>query len=164
MKFKIAVMSVIPAFLPAALAAKAHVNGSLALHSGLVLTVSKTSSKTAHKKGRSASAKRRPAGPSYQLHPTPERYKEIQHALADKGYYKGEVNGQWGDDSTEALKRFQTDQKLVNDGKISSLSLIQLGLGPKHDGSAVIPAGTGDAAPPSIPSVTEAPPESPISQ
>jgi len=72
-------------------------------------------------------------GPSYQTHPDAARYKEIQQALADKGYFKGEVNGQWGDDSVAAMKQFQTDQKLPDDGKISAPTLIGLGLGPKHD-------------------------------
>ena len=67
-----------------------------------------------------------------QAGPTPERYKEIQQALAEKGYYKGEVNGQWGAESTTALQRFQEEQKLRPDGKLSSLSLIALGLGPKR--------------------------------
>lgn len=79
---------------------------------------------------------RRPAAPAFQLHPDPERYQEIQKALADKGYFKGEVNGVWGDDSVDAMKRFQADQKLEPDGKINALTLIGLGLGPKHDGTA----------------------------
>ena len=69
---------------------------------------------------------------SYQAAPTPERYKEIQEALATKGYFKGEPNGQWGADSVDALRRFQTDQNLEPDGKLGSLSLIALGLGPKR--------------------------------
>jgi Putative peptidoglycan binding domain len=88
-------------------------------------------------KGKRSSRKR---GPNYQSHPDPERYQEIQKALADRGYFKGEVNGKWGDDSIAALKRFQADQKLPDDGKINSLSLIGLGLGPKHDGNSVAPA------------------------
>ncbi len=70
-----------------------------------------------------------------QASPTPERYKEIQQALADRGFFKGEVNGQWGPDSVEALKRFQQDQNLQVDGKLGSLSLIALGLGPKRQAS-----------------------------
>ena len=62
--------------------------------------------------------------------PTPERYKEIQQALADKGYFHGPVDGAWGADSTGALKRFQREQNLEDDGKIGALSLIALGLGP----------------------------------
>jgi peptidoglycan hydrolase-like protein with peptidoglycan-binding domain len=91
------------------------------------------------------------------LHPDPQRYQEIQKALAERGYFKGEANGQWGDDSVDALKRFQADQKLPDDGKINSLSLIGLGLGPKHNGSAVTPAN-GTAAP-----VAEPPPP-PVSE
>ncbi len=74
-------------------------------------------------------------------HPDADRLKEIQKALADKGYFKGEVNGVWDADSVAALKQFQTEKNLPPDGKISALSLIGLGLGPKHDGSvAAIPA------------------------
>jgi len=69
---------------------------------------------------------------NYQAAPTPERYKEIQQALASKGYFKGEVNGEWGSDSVGALRHFQSDQKLEPDGKLGSLSLIALGLGPKR--------------------------------
>jgi murein L,D-transpeptidase YcbB/YkuD len=72
-----------------------------------------------------------------QVHPTPERYKEIQQALADKHYFSGSVDGNWGQDSVDALKRFQHDQNLTEDGKIGSLSLIALGLGPKHDASPI---------------------------
>ena len=77
--------------------------------------------------------------PTYQLHPDPERYQQIQQALADRGYFKGQVNGEWGDDSVDALKRFQADQKLDDDGKISALTLTGLGLGPKHAGGSVTP-------------------------
>lgn len=69
---------------------------------------------------------------SHQLAPTKDRYQQIQQALASKGYFAGEANGQWGPDSTEALKRFQADQNLTPDGKLSALSLIALGLGPKR--------------------------------
>jgi peptidoglycan hydrolase-like protein with peptidoglycan-binding domain len=69
---------------------------------------------------------------SFQQAPTADRYKEIQQALASKGYFKGEPNGAWGPESADALKRFQSDQNLMPDGKIGSLSLIALGLGPKR--------------------------------
>ncbi len=69
--------------------------------------------------------------------PTPERYKEIQQALASKGYFTAEPDGTWGPASVDALKRFQRDQKLVEDGKIGSLSLIALGLGPKRETAPV---------------------------
>lgn len=67
---------------------------------------------------------------------TPERYKEIQSALASKGYLKTEPNGRWGPESVEAVRRFQADQNLQVDGKVGSLTLIALGLGPKRVTSA----------------------------
>jgi peptidoglycan hydrolase-like protein with peptidoglycan-binding domain len=90
-------------------------------------TNGKTTKTAAHHKGKTA---KRPSR-YYQQAPSPERYKEIQQALASKGYFQGEPTGAWGPDSVEALKRFQTDQSLNPDGKIGSLSLIALGLGPK---------------------------------
>jgi hypothetical protein len=93
--------------------------------------------------------------PSYQTHPDPERYQEIQKALVDRGYLKSEPNGQWDNDSVDALKRFQADQKLDTDGKINARTLMGLGLGPKHDGGSVAstvppqppPAGEQSAIP-----------------
>jgi peptidoglycan hydrolase-like protein with peptidoglycan-binding domain len=67
-----------------------------------------------------------------QQQPTPQRYKEIQQTLADRGYFSRVPDGTWGPESMEALKRFQRDQNLTEDGKIGSLSLIALGLGPKR--------------------------------
>jgi putative peptidoglycan binding protein len=68
---------------------------------------------------------------NHQAAPTPERYKEIQQALVSKGYLKGEPNGVWDADSTDAMRRFQTDNKLDPSGKLNSRSLIGLGLGPQ---------------------------------
>ena len=110
--------------------------------------------------GRGQRRGRSPAGTSSQLHPDPQRYQEIQRALADRGYFKGEVNGQWGQDSIDALKHFQADQKLPDDGKINALTLVGLGLGPKHDGSAASSPGTSTAA-----GATPAdPPPAPVSE
>jgi peptidoglycan hydrolase-like protein with peptidoglycan-binding domain len=83
-------------------------------------------------KGGSKSKKTTVARRSYQSAPTPERYKEIQGALAQRGYLKSEPNGAWGNDSVEALKKFQEDQKLTPTGKLDSVSIINLGLGPKR--------------------------------
>jgi peptidoglycan hydrolase-like protein with peptidoglycan-binding domain len=67
------------------------------------------------------------------MQPTPERYKEIQEALAKRGYLKEEPSGKWDEASVDALRHFQQDQNLEPDGKIGSLSLIALGLGPKYN-------------------------------
>jgi peptidoglycan hydrolase-like protein with peptidoglycan-binding domain len=91
------------------------------------------------KKASSAAAKktirRKPTVASWrstQKAPTPERYKEIQQALASKGYLQS-PSGVWDNSSVEALKKFQADQNLEPSGKLDSLSLIGLGLGPKRD-------------------------------
>jgi hypothetical protein len=87
---------------------------------------------TARKGGKKAPAKA--TWRNRQAAPTPERYKEIQQALAAKGYLKPEdATGVWNQGSTDALKRFQAEQKIESTGKINSLSLIALGLGPKHE-------------------------------
>ena len=93
---------------------------------------------------RSASSKRGKKGATTkaswrnrQLAPTPERYKEIQDALVAKSYLKpDDATGGWNQASVDALKRFQADQKIESSGKINSLSLIALGLGPKRDTAA----------------------------
>lgn len=92
-------------------------------------TSKRSSSRTTAKGRKSASG---PARRSFQATPTSERYKEIQQSLAAKGYFKGESDGHWGPDSVNALRRFQSDQNLEPDGKLGSLSLIALGLGPRR--------------------------------
>jgi peptidoglycan hydrolase-like protein with peptidoglycan-binding domain len=102
-------------------------------------TTAKTTTAKTTPKSRTAASKTtkgkktvRKASAPRQLAPTKDRYQQIQQALASKGYYSGEPNGAWGSDSVEALKRFQADQNLTPDGKLGSLSLIALGLGPKR--------------------------------
>jgi peptidoglycan hydrolase-like protein with peptidoglycan-binding domain len=81
------------------------------------------------------------------MQPTTDRYKEIQQALADKGYFRGNADGTWNGESVDALKRFQKDQNLDPDGKIGSLSLMALGLGPKR---GVAQAASEPVAPPPV--------------
>lgn len=79
-----------------------------------------------------------------QVAPTPERFKEIQDALVAKGYLRPEdVGSGWNQGSMDALKRFQSEQNIEASGKINSLSLIALGLGPKHDSNPTKPAESG---------------------
>jgi peptidoglycan hydrolase-like protein with peptidoglycan-binding domain len=93
------------------------------------------SSTAAHRRTTTSKNTKRTQAPrvAKQQQPTPERYKEIQQALADRGYFKAQPDGNWGPESVDALKRFQREQNLVEDGKIGSLSLIALGLGPKRN-------------------------------
>lgn len=77
-----------------------------------------------------------PSRPRGQAEPTPDRYREIQQALQQKGYLQGEPTGRWDAGSMEALKRFQQDQNLDASGKLDSLSLIALGLGPQRNNNS----------------------------
>jgi hypothetical protein len=125
---------------PAAAKKKATGKGATKPHTAVHAAARKSATKKG-KKGpvHSAAAPRQAA-------PTPDRYQEIQQALASKGYLPPEqANGQWNDGSLSALKRFQADQNLEATGKINSLSLIALGLGPKHETPK--PVGTAPAAP-----------------
>jgi murein L,D-transpeptidase YcbB/YkuD len=116
---------------------------------GTSKSVSKTASKGKKKSTTSAASKSSKKSPAKrtattwrnrQLSPSTDRYREIQQALATKGYLKPEeANGSWNPASADALKRFQSEQNLDPNGKINSLSLIALGLGPKRDASALPP-------------------------
>jgi hypothetical protein len=75
-----------------------------------------------------------------QMAPSADRYHEIQDALAARGYLSaGDATGAWNQASIDALKRFQAEQNLESTGKINSLSLIALGLGPKRDPAPAVP-------------------------
>ncbi len=75
-----------------------------------------------------------------QTAPAPERYKQIQDALAAKGFLDpADASGAWGQSSVDALKKFQAAQKIEATGKINSLSLIALGLGPKREAVVKVP-------------------------
>ena len=89
---------------------------------------------------KNAKAAPAPTWRNRQQAPTADRYRQIQQALVDKGYLKSEPSGVWDADSTDAMQRFQSDQQLPPTGKITSASLIGLGLGGKS-------AGAPEAAP-----------------
>jgi len=95
---------------------------------------------------RKGTAVRRPVV-ARQAVPTADRYKEIQQALASKGYLKSEPTGVWDAGSVDAMKRFQADQKQDPTGKLTAASLIDLGLGPKHEMAASPVKGPGEAVP-----------------
>ena len=112
----------------------------------------KPAAKTTKKGARSTAARRRGAKPRSlaQTAPTPERYQEIQQAMVAKGYGPQAPNGVWGPEWSSALKRYQQAQKLEPTGKLNSMSLITLGLGPKREPPAGVtapPAPTPAAAP-----------------
>jgi hypothetical protein len=112
--------------------------------------VSTAKKSTSHVASKGVTAKgKKPAGPPAlrrQLSPTPDRYKEIQQALIDKGYLHGGPSGVWDADSVAAMQRFQSDQKQTPTGKITAASLIGLGLGAKSAGAPEAPPIGGHPA------------------
>ena len=83
-----------------------------------------------------------------QAAPTSDRYREIQDALAAKGYLTTPPNGVWDKDAQAAMQRFQQDQNLEATGKLTARSLGALGLGPKTPvvtSSATRPTGSSAA-------------------
>jgi len=107
-----------------------------------------TATKSASSRGKKTTAKRGVTWRNRQLSPSPDRYREIQGALAAKGFLKPEdATGTWNQTSSDALKKFQAEQNLESSGKIDSLSLIALGLGPHRDPAPPAPPKTPPQAP-----------------
>ncbi|MBI3680777.1 MAG: peptidoglycan-binding protein [Acidobacteria bacterium] len=98
----------------------------------------KPGSKSTTKPGSSRKGKAAPRRYG-QIEPTPDRYREIQQALIDRGYLKSGPTGKWDGESMDAMRRFQQDQNLEASGKLDSLSLIALGLGPKRTNAQARP-------------------------
>ena len=98
-----------------------------------------TTTKSASSRGKKTPANR-VTWRNRQMIPSPDRYREIQGALASKGFLNPEeATGTWNQASSDALKKFQTEQNLESSGKINSLSLIALGLGPKRESASAAP-------------------------
>lgn len=118
--------------------AKSSAPKSTAKKSAAKKSTAKKSSarKSTSTRKRTTTARRRTTWRNRQTAPDRERYREIQQALVDKGYLEGPATGRWDQASIDALRRFQEEQNLEPDGKINSLSLIALGLGPKYDTQA----------------------------
>ena len=139
-----------PRLKKTAAAAAAH-KSSVATRSSHAARTRTASARTRTRSGRVTRVVRVAPAPTYQLHPDPDRYQTIQKALAVRGYFKGDPNGAWGDDSSDAMRRFQLDQKIDNDGKIDALTLISLGLGPRHDGTTAseprVPLASDNSSP-----------------
>jgi hypothetical protein len=123
-------------------------SGKTTAKTGTAASRKSRSSKTAAKRGKGSHSKSAQAWRSRQLAPTPDRYKEIQSALAQRGYLKKDPSGVWDTESADAMRRFQHDQNLEATGKLNSLSLMALGLGAKHgDAPAAAPVRTAPPAP-----------------
>lgn len=109
----------------------------------IIASKPKTTTKKATSPAKRTVVVRKPSAPAS---PAPDRLREVQQALLDRGYMKSVPNGQWDASSIDALKRFESDQKVRIDGKIDSKMLIALGLGPKYDSNINLPSTAGLAS------------------
>ena len=119
-------------------------------HKSVAASSAKKSSttKTASVRGKKTPVRRGVTWRNRQMSPSPDRYREIQGALAAKGFLTPEeATGTWNQASSDALKKFQADQNLESSGKINSLSLIALGLGPRRD---TAPSAAKPSPPPPV--------------
>ncbi len=69
-----------------------------------------------------------------QRTPTPLRIREIQAALIEADFLRGEPSGVWDEGTAGAMSDFQKDNGFRVTGKPDALSLIKLGLGSETAG------------------------------
>jgi peptidoglycan hydrolase-like protein with peptidoglycan-binding domain len=101
-------------------------------------TVSSRRTTTSRRRSRSRSRHYTRVG---QQKPQPERILEIEQALSQHGFFAGTPDPVWDAESVNALRRFQAQYHIEADGKLTALSVIALGLGPKRGAaSPAIPA------------------------
>lgn len=110
--------------------------GSSALASTPSIGGPKTSAKIKTKSGHRRS--RRVRHSSWKRHGQQNidsgRAREIQTALIREKYMDGEPTGKWDQTTKDALTRFQADRGWQTKVLPDSRALIELGLGPKHEG------------------------------
>ena len=71
-----------------------------------------------------------------------EVVRQIQQKLKDWGYYKGSVDGIYGEQTTAAVKSFQSKNGLKSDGVVGEQTLKALGINANQPGGG----GGGDAS------------------
>ncbi|MGI5918284.1 MAG: spore cortex-lytic enzyme [Christensenellales bacterium] len=80
---------------------------------------------------------------SYKLGSSGEEVKEIQRRLKDWGYYKGPVDGKYGEATRAAVIWFQKKHGLVADGIVGAQTAEKLGIpAPRSGGSAKAGGGS----------------------
>jgi len=58
----------------------------------------------------------------------PATVREVQQALNDKGYHAGQVDGQWGPNTEDAVRKFQQASGLPQTGELEHSTLAALGV------------------------------------
>jgi len=79
---------------------------------------------------------------SYKLGSSGEEVKEIQRRLRDWGYYKGPVDGKYGEATRAAVILFQKKHGLTADGIVGAKTAEKLGIPAPKSGSSVKSGGS----------------------
>jgi len=82
-----------------------------------------------------------------------DQLRTVQQALNDQGFYNGQVDGQPGNDTSAAIKRYQIRNGLEVTGQINPETLAAMNL----DGNAMAPAQTAPVIQPKMPGTENAP-------
>src|SRR5882724_2979361 len=88
--------------------------------------------KASGKSSRTKNTRKQPG----QKAPTADRVSEIQAALAKNGSLQGAPSGKWDDNTTAAVRHFQSSHGLNPSGKLDAPTLQRLGLGSETAGVA----------------------------
>jgi peptidoglycan hydrolase-like protein with peptidoglycan-binding domain len=73
---------------------------------------------------RLASADSAPSQPAM----TRSEVKDVQQSLRGRGLYQGEIDGLYGPETAEAVRRFQSEHHLKPTGQVTAQTLAELGL------------------------------------
>jgi Putative peptidoglycan binding domain len=58
----------------------------------------------------------------------PAQIRELRQSLNDKGFRVGDVDGEWGPHTADALKKFQESNKMPSSGQLNANTITALGL------------------------------------
>jgi peptidoglycan hydrolase-like protein with peptidoglycan-binding domain len=98
--------------------------GSLAIVS-LAAGCSTWDSMTATRQGTGASTT---VAASQTAETRPALVRSVQESLRERGYYVGDVDGQWGPKTEDAVRNFQNANGIPSDGRLSTPTIAALGL------------------------------------
>jgi peptidoglycan hydrolase-like protein with peptidoglycan-binding domain len=89
--------------------------------------------------------------------PSQDEIRQAQQALNGKGFKVGRVDGKMGPETRNALRDFQSQQKLQSTGQLDNATMAALGMssgtnGPHSQPGSGSTVGQGNAAPKTTPS------------
>lgn len=65
---------------------------------------------------------------SVPIHVTQSDVRQIQQKLSQQGAYQGQVDGQWGEDTANAVREFQRQQNIAPTGRLDMRTISAMGI------------------------------------